>query len=153
MEEILSVAEAKMLRGDGLILRKLWRITGRTWIRSVAASSHSWYQGRHPTLAGCQGRLPACCLGLRAGPGSGRPGASWPGGCGTAEILFQTSWLFGTEFCIQFPVVPKLVRFNLTRGCLLQLWQQLKMLGIRSDQVCAWKFEAKYPFLFAPSSI
>lgn len=67
MEETLSVAEAKTLRGDGLILRKLWRITGRTRIRSVAASSHSWYQGRHPALAGCQRAAWDSGLALAAG--------------------------------------------------------------------------------------
>lgn len=46
---------------------------------------------------------------------------SW--GCRIAEILFQTSWLFGNEFHSQVPVVPEPVKFKLTRGCLLQLHQ------------------------------
>lgn len=72
--------------------------------------------------------LPALEASTRAGWTQGCPwqlclGASWLGGCGTAKILVQTSWLFGIEFFSQFPVVPELVRLKQTHGCLLQFWQ------------------------------
>lgn len=99
------VAEAKMLRGAGLILRKLWRITGRTRIRSAAASSRSWYQGWYPTpgpaaRAGCQRAAwdsgPALAVGAQGPAGRGAEGlqrsfSKLPGSL-ALNFAFSSQW-------------------------------------------------------------